>query len=149
MVLSIFTSFKLVLTTYQLINLISILLSDASNEYLLMSSRRKRICEGSISIRTTVYLQTFSPSFYWILGVFVVIIVMSDALSNTASSTTSPLSARNRHHKERWLVVDFDGTCTIRDTTPLLPRLAYFIESRSRHSACVDCEEEELSLIHI
>ena len=112
-----------------------------------MASRRKRICKGSISIRTTVYPQTFSPSFYWILGVFVVIIVMSDALSNTASSTTSPLSARNRHHKERWLVVDFDGTCTIRDTTPLLPRLAYLIESRSRHSTCVDCEEEEYATL--
>ena len=35
--------------------------------------------------------------------------------------------------RRRWLVVDFDGTCTEHDTTPLLPRLAAFA-TRSRSS---------------
>jgi len=30
----------------------------------------------------------------------------------------------SRSSKRRWLVVDFDGTCTEHDTTPLLPKLA-------------------------
>jgi hypothetical protein len=29
--------------------------------------------------------------------------------------------------RRRWLVVDFDGTCTEHDTTPLLPRLAAYV----------------------
>lgn len=36
--------------------------------------------------------------------------------------------------RRRWLVVDFDGTCTEEDTTPLLPRLAAFA-TRQRSSA--------------
>ena len=35
--------------------------------------------------------------------------------------------------RRRWLVVDFDGTCTQHDTTPLLPRLASFA-ARNRSS---------------
>ena len=35
--------------------------------------------------------------------------------------------------RRRWLVVDFDGTCTEHDTTPLLPKLASFA-ARSRSS---------------
>lgn len=35
--------------------------------------------------------------------------------------------------RRRWLVVDFDGTCTEHDTTPLLPRLAAFA-TRQRSS---------------
>jgi hypothetical protein len=35
--------------------------------------------------------------------------------------------------RRRWLVVDFDGTCTEHDTTPLLPRLAAFA-TRTRSS---------------
>ena len=35
--------------------------------------------------------------------------------------------------RRRWLVVDFDGTCTEHDTTPLLPRLAA-LSARSRSS---------------
>ncbi|KAL7524383.1 hypothetical protein ACHAWF_000925 [Thalassiosira exigua] len=34
--------------------------------------------------------------------------------------------------RRRWLVVDFDGTCTARDTTPLLPRLAALAVQRER-----------------
>ncbi|KAL3826903.1 hypothetical protein ACHAXA_005983 [Cyclostephanos tholiformis] len=32
--------------------------------------------------------------------------------------------------RRRWLVVDFDGTCTEMDTTPLLPHLAAFVSRR-------------------
>ena len=32
--------------------------------------------------------------------------------------------------KNNWLVVDFDGTCTIRDTITMLPRLASLAQSR-------------------
>lgn len=43
---------------------------------------------------------------------------MANALSSVASTTPT-----------RWVVVDFDGTCTVRDTTPLLPRLACLVHS--------------------
>lgn len=36
--------------------------------------------------------------------------------------------------RRRWLVVDFDGTCTEADTTPLLPRLAASYATRQRSS---------------
>ena len=34
-------------------------------------------------------------------------------------------------NKNKWLVVDYDGTCTENDTTPLLPRLASLASRRS------------------
>lgn len=37
---------------------------------------------------------------------------------------TESLAAVSTLSQTRWLVVDFDGTCTERDTTPLLPKLA-------------------------
>lgn len=58
--------------------------------------------------------------------------------SQSQSSLFSPTS--KYHHNQnglakrrRWLVVDFDGTCTEHDTTPLLPILAAFA-TRSRSS---------------
>mmetsp|Transcript_34963 Transcript_34963/g.75765 ORF Transcript_34963/g.75765 Transcript_34963/m.75765 type:complete len:402 (-) Transcript_34963:1720-2925(-) len=42
--------------------------------------------------------------------------------ATAASSTESPLP--NKHKSNKWLVLDFDGTCTEHDTTPLLPRMA-------------------------
>ena len=61
---------------------------------------------------------------------------------NEASQSESTLfSPASKFHpnqnglskRRRWLVVDFDGTCTEHDTTPLLPRLAAFA-TRSRSS---------------
>ncbi|KAL3756239.1 hypothetical protein ACHAWU_007190 [Discostella pseudostelligera] len=46
--------------------------------------------------------------------------------------------------RRRWLVVDFDGTCTEHDTTPLLPRLAAFAtrQRSSIQSSCGDKNED-------
>eukprot|EP00970_Alexandrium_tamarense_P006043 scaffold1019_cov192-Alexandrium_tamarense.AAC.2 len=65
---------------------------------------------------------------------------MDDLNCKSASTPSMPLfSASSKYHhdrkglsrRRRWLVVDFDGTCTEHDTTPLLPRLAAFA-TRSR-----------------
>jgi phosphoserine phosphatase len=46
----------------------------------------------------------------------------------SANSASGAQNIKNR----KWLVVDFDGTCTIKDTTPLLPHLAgLFQEEKS------------------
>lgn len=58
-------------------------------------------------------------------------------------------SSTSKYHPEqeglarrrRWLVVDYDGTCTEHDTTPLLPRLAAFA-TRQRRSVLVDVKQE-------
>ena len=44
------------------------------------------------------------------------------------SSSTTALSAAAS--SKSWLVVDFDGTCTVRDTITMLPRLASLAQSR-------------------
>lgn len=49
-------------------------------------------------------------------------------VANALSPTVTP----NHQGKKRWLVVDFDGTCTARDTTPLLPRLACLVQSQQQ-----------------
>ncbi|VEU39925.1 unnamed protein product [Pseudo-nitzschia multistriata] len=49
---------------------------------------------------------------------------VADALSSGAT-TSHPKS-------KSWIVVDFDGTCTERDTTPLLPRLACIVQSQQQ-----------------
>lgn len=66
--------------------------------------------------------------------------------SNDESSATLPAAAlfspTSKYHpdqnglaqRRRWLVVDFDGTCTEHDTTPLLPRLAAAFAARQRSS---------------
>jgi hypothetical protein len=96
-------------------------------------ANRKTI--SRISIRRTAKSIQVAAALCW-----VVIIIMSDTYSATSatvaalSSTalkTSKVGRSQRQQQERWLVVDFDGTCTIRDTTPLLPRLAYLIESQN------------------
>ena len=57
-------------------------------------------------------------------------IVLFSLLTMTASLSASPDSA---HHqtKKRWLVVDFDGTCTTLDTILLLPKLAAKLSSEN------------------
>jgi 2-hydroxy-3-keto-5-methylthiopentenyl-1-phosphate phosphatase len=94
---------------------------------------------------TTVKLIQVVAALCW-----VVIVSMSDtysaisakvaALSST-TLTTSKVGRSQQHQQDRWLVVDFDGTCTIRDTTPLLPRLAYLIESQNNDNK--DDEHEQ------
>mmetsp|Transcript_27537 Transcript_27537/g.56260 ORF Transcript_27537/g.56260 Transcript_27537/m.56260 type:complete len:587 (+) Transcript_27537:63-1823(+) len=56
-------------------------------------------------------------------------------LSLPLFSSCSKFSSHNRGlaRRRRWLVVDFDGTCTEHDTTPLLPKLAA-LAHRSRSS---------------
>ena len=94
-----------------------------------------RTTTSRIPIRTTTVklIQVVAAALCWI-----VIVSMSDTYSATSakvaalSSTTLTTAKVGRsQQQERWLVVDFDGTCTIRDTTPLLPRLAYLIESQN------------------
>lgn len=48
-----------------------------------------------------------------------------------ATAAATPLSAAqiSPQQQQNWLVVDFDGTCTARDTTPLLPKLAALLGS--------------------
>jgi 2-hydroxy-3-keto-5-methylthiopentenyl-1-phosphate phosphatase len=95
-----------------------------------------RTTTSRIPIRTT----TVKPIQVVAALCWVVIVSMSDTYSTTSakvaalSSTTLTTSkvGRSQQQQERWLVVDFDGTCTIRDTTPLLPRLAYLIESQNK-----------------
>lgn len=52
--------------------------------------------------------------------------ISSDAAADALTTTRPPLHNNNNNNKRMplYLVVDFDGTCTLRDTTPLLPRLA-------------------------
>mmetsp|Transcript_9268 Transcript_9268/g.27939 ORF Transcript_9268/g.27939 Transcript_9268/m.27939 type:complete len:454 (-) Transcript_9268:651-2012(-) len=58
----------------------------------------------------------------------------SPAATAAAVSETAAERREDRGHSRRlWLVVDFDGTCTVRDTTPILPRLA---------SSCVGEDDE-------
>ncbi|KAL9185121.1 hypothetical protein ACHAXT_002898 [Thalassiosira profunda] len=50
--------------------------------------------------------------------------------------------------RRRWLVVDFDGTCTEHDTTPLLPRLAALVSRRYPSGVAngndeVDCNDSD------
>ena len=75
-------------------------------------------------------------------------VTMMQQQSNTQESTTtnnllfSPSSKyhptqNGLHRRRRWLVVDFDGTCTEHDTTPLLPRLAAFASTRRKVSSII------------
>ena len=63
----------------------------------------------------------------------------STIMNEGSSSTLFPPNSKFHPNqnglskRRRWLVVDFDGTCTEHDTTPLLPRLAAFA-TRSRSS---------------
>lgn len=60
---------------------------------------------------------------------------MNDGSSSTLFPPDSKFHPNQKglSKRRRWLVVDFDGTCTEHDTTPLLPRLAAFA-TRSRSS---------------
>lgn len=66
---------------------------------------------------------------------------MNATIGNFSSNPTLLFSESSKYHRRnngltrrrRWLVVDFDGTCTQHDTTPLLPKLAAFA-ARSRSS---------------
>ena len=71
---------------------------------------------------------------------------ISKAMTSRPESVPPPIlfSEASKFHvcndglslRRRWLVVDFDGTCTNHDTTPLLPKLAsYFARSRSTLSS--------------
>lgn len=65
----------------------------------------------------------------------------STKMNEASQSQSSLFSPTSKYHhnknglakRRRWLIVDFDGTCTEHDTTPLLPRLAAFA-TRSRSS---------------
>lgn len=61
-------------------------------------------------------------------------------------SETSKFHVKNDglSRRRRWLVVDFDGTCTEHDTTPLLPKLASFA-ARSRSSLSASKKESGLN----
>ena len=56
---------------------------------------------------------------FWLLLLFQKM-VRSESFGSTAPKTFTSSPGY-------WLVVDFDGTCTARDTTPLLPVLASFL----------------------
>ena len=45
-------------------------------------------------------------------------------------ATTSATKSQHQNTGNCWLVVDFDGTCTVRDTISVLPRLAALAQSR-------------------
>jgi len=67
-------------------------------------------------------------------------------VSNTTGSstcTTTPNNGVDQRPLRGWLVVDFDGTCSIRDTTPLLPRLACALQNRN------DLLEERMATFRI
>jgi hypothetical protein len=67
---------------------------------------------------------------------------MTVAIESLSSTTTQLATCR---HTNRWLVVDFDNTCTEKDTTPLLPRLAALMHGDdidSRVDAFKDLENE-------
>ena len=91
-----------------------------------------------ISVRTTT-----KPKIALLLCWVVIVVIMRNAspvgallttaLASSSSSSSSSTTTSGRNQQDRWLVVDFDGTCTVRDTTPLLHRLAYLIESQSHN----------------
>lgn len=66
------------------------------------------------------------------ITVLIFISLVSSCLSlsstpNARMQTSVPISTPNPPHNNNnnlWLVVDFDGTCSVKDTTPLLPRIA-------------------------
>lgn len=77
--------------------------------------------------------------------------VIASTFSTAMSTTESSCAAVSTHH-HNWLVVDFDGTCTERDTTPLLPKLTAVLqgdnetEQRDRLTRFKELENEFLSL---
>jgi hypothetical protein len=66
---------------------------------------------------------------------------LTPTISPAKTTTSTLFPPTSKYHpdrdglsrRRRWLVVDFDGTCTEHDTTPLLPRLAAFA-TRQRSS---------------
>ncbi|KAL7434683.1 hypothetical protein ACHAXM_004216 [Skeletonema potamos] len=71
-------------------------------------------------------------------------------MNEGSTSTLFPLNSKFHPNqnglskRRRWLIVDFDGTCTEHDTTPLLPRLAAFAtRSRSSISKSVAAEKDD------
>lgn len=46
------------------------------------------------------------------------------SFSDSAASSNTERPLPNKHKCDKWLVLDFDGTCTEHDTTPLLPHMA-------------------------
>ncbi|KAL3805887.1 hypothetical protein HJC23_007848 [Cyclotella cryptica] len=81
-------------------------------------------------------------------------------MSNSSTQRSSPsnpsllFSESSKYHRRnnglsrrrRWLVVDFDGTCTQHDTTPLLPKLASFA-TRSRSSLSSSGDRPKSSMV--
>ncbi len=67
----------------------------------------------------TLFKQNLLTALSWILAL---VVAMSSSSSTTALSSAAP--------SKSWLVVDFDGTCTVRDTITMLPRLASLAQSQ-------------------
>lgn len=72
----------------------------------------------------------------WIFSWIIKIIALVLALVAMCNPTVA-LSAATSTHKN-WLVVDFDGTCTVRDTITMLPRLASLASSRKQQQTGFD-----------
>ena len=74
---------------------------------------------------------TFS---YYLLSIFPLVLVLAQLNSGWSMTNTSPTSRGRRSSNDpnnnarvvvkKWLVVDFDGTCSENDTTGVLPKLA-------------------------
>eukprot|EP00957_Ditylum_brightwellii_P199744 15227109-Ditylum_brightwellii.AAC.1 len=72
----------------------------------------------------------------------VILFFLSSFIITTAMSTTNTNNNNNANKLRRgWLIVDFDGTCTIRDTTPLLPHLTSLVVKRQQQQ---NEEEDEV-----
>ena len=87
----------------------------------------------------TMYLNNFSSSTSASAEASNAMTSRPDSVPPILFSEASKFHTRNDglSMRRRWLVVDFDGTCTQHDTTPLLPKLASYV-ARSRSTISSD-----------
>jgi hypothetical protein len=76
---------------------------------------------------------------------------MSPSTTTTTSTLFPPTSKYHPDRdglsrRRRWLVVDFDGTCTEHDTTPLLPQIAAF--ATRKRSSIISVDANKTNTIH-
>ena len=67
-------------------------------------------------------------------SVLLIAVAMSNSI-HTVADALSTAAPKQQQQYNNWLVVDFDGTCTVRDTITMLPRLAALAQSTTSDGA--------------
>ena len=84
---------------------------------------------------------------FLLLICFTIMVHTTDSLPVSKSGTAIPGTSRHSSSSSSllsqtkgWIVVDFDGTCSVRDTTPLLPKLAALHDNDNNDVGDPSCE---------